>query len=356
MSIDIHFTDKDWQRVERSWQDWWNGEIGRAMVIIEMTEPILEEVCWSQFSRFGLDTPVEQILDNWEIILNHTYFLGDAVPRWWVNYGPGVMAAFLGANVSWTPDTTWFHPLENVTNLKDIVPIYNAENLWWKRIQEVTRAAVDRWKDSISIGMTDIGGNLDILASLRGTEKLLYDLIDSPEEVDRVVKEITQLWLRYYEELYRITAPTGRGFTCWEPILSAKRGYMLQSDFSYMISPSMFKRWVMPDIEAICNHLEYGFYHLDGKGEIPHLEHLFTIERLRGIQWQPGDGQPLADAWLPLLKHIRDNNKLCQVFVNTQGAMTIQRELGGKGFVFHIINEDLSPEQAQSFLNVLQRI
>jgi 5-methyltetrahydrofolate--homocysteine methyltransferase len=245
--------------------------------------------------------------------------------------------------------------LKDINALSDLQLSYDQENVWWQRIQQVTRAAVERWGEQVSIGMTDIGGNLDILASLRGTEKLLFDLRDAPEEVDRLTTQITQLWQRYYEELYQITASASTGYTCWEPIWSSGRGYMLQSDFSYMISPRMFKRWVAPDIASICEQLEFGFYHLDGKGEIPHLDSLLAIERLRGIQWQPGDGQPLADEWLPLLKRIRDAHKLCQVFVTAQGALSIQRELGGKGFVFHIVNEDLSLEEAQNFLNLIHQ-
>ena len=57
-----------------------------------------------------------------------------------------------------------------------------------------------------------------------------------------------------------------------------------------MISPAMFERFVMPDLVACCDHLDHGFYHLDGKGEIPHLDLLLSIPRLRGIQWIPGDG------------------------------------------------------------------
>ena len=67
---------------------------------------------------------------------------------------------------------------------------------------------------------------------------------------------------------------------------------MLQSDFSYMISPRMFERLILPDLTACCEALEYAFYHLDGKGEIKHLDMLLSIERLRGIQWIPGDGAP----------------------------------------------------------------
>lgn len=210
------------------------------------------------------------------------------------------------------------------------------------------------WGDKVVIGTTDIGGNLDTLASLRGSEKLLFDLTDAPEQVDRLVKEITALWLRIYDELYAITAPPGRGNACWGPVWSPGKGYMLQSDFSYMISPRMFKRFVLPDLTACCGKLEHGFYHLDGKGELAHLDQLLSIERLRGIQWQPGDGQPMAEGWPEVLRRIRAGGKLVQVFVTTQGALDIKKELGGKGYLLHIINETLTAEEGKAFLKAFE--
>jgi hypothetical protein len=55
-----------------------------------------------------------------------------------------------------------------------------------------------------------------------------------------------------------------------------------------MISPQMFERFVLPDLLACCEFLDYAFYHLDGKGQLPHLNMLLALERLRGIQWVPG--------------------------------------------------------------------
>jgi 5-methyltetrahydrofolate--homocysteine methyltransferase len=263
------------------------------------------------------------------------------------------MAAFLGSRVSWTPDTTWFGPLDGVESLGDIHLAYDDANPWWQRVQEVTRCGVERFGRDVLVGMTDLGGNLDILASLRGSEKLLLDLTDDPHNVVRLVGEITGLWLRYYDALNAITSSEGRGSACWGPVWSPEPGYMLQCDFSYMISPRMFKRFVMPDLVACCDHLEYGFYHLDGKGEIPHLDQLISIERLRGIQWQPGDGQAMADGWLELIAKIRDSGKRCQIYVTRQGALTVQRELGGRGFLMHIVNDSMTVEEGEAFLSEL---
>ena len=352
MAINIRFTEADWQRIEHDWTAWWAGELDRPLVVLEVTDPV-PGADRSQFARWGLETPVDTVLDNWQPILEATHWLGDAYPKWWVNYGPGTMAAFLGSSVSWSPDTTWFWPLKGVDTLADIQPAYDANNPWWLRVQAMTARAVERWGRQVLVGITDLGGNLDILASLRSSEKLLLDVMDVPEVVERLVSDITHLWIRYYDALEAITRTAGRGNACWGPCWSPGKGYMLQCDFSYMLSPRMFKRFVMPDLIACCNHLDYGFYHLDGKGEIPHLDQLLSIERLRGVQWQPGDGQPLADSWLPLLKRIRDAGKLCQVYVNRQGAFTIQRELGGKGFLFHIVNETLTVEEGEAFLRAL---
>lgn len=347
-----HFTPADWQRIERDWCAWWNGELTRPLVVIETFEGG-QEAAWWKFddflTQFPLDMPVQQVLDYFQSRLEAMHFAGDAFPKWWVNFGAGVAAAFLGSAVHYETGTTWFYSLD-VERLSDIHVAYNPDNPWWRRALDITRAAVERWGQQITIGMTDLGGNLDILASLRGTQKLLFDLYDMPEAVDRLTCEITGLWLRYYDELDAIIAPAGRGSACWGPCWSPTRGYMLQSDFSYMISPEMFERWVLPDMQACCRALDYPFYHLDGKGEIPHLDMLLSIPNLRGIQWQPGDGQPLADHWLPLLRRIREGGKLCQVYVTRAGARTICREIGGRGFLFHIINDPMTPQAAETFV------
>jgi 5-methyltetrahydrofolate--homocysteine methyltransferase len=238
----------------------------------------------------------------------------------------------------------------------DVQVEYDPQNWWWQHVQDVAAALVRRWPGQRVVGQTDLGGNLDIIASFRTTQTLLTDLLDRPADVDRWVRETTALWLRYYDELDAVLRPSGRGSSSWTPIWSPGKTYMLQSDFSYMISPSLFERFVLPDLEACCAHLDHAFYHLDGKGEIPHLDMLLSIERLRGIQWIPGDGAPPPQDWLALLSRIRQGGKLCQVFVSPEGALKIVRNLGGKGFLLVIQhNGELdAPEDAAEFLKAVQ--
>lgn len=357
MTIDLQFSAEDWARVEVAWTAWWAGELERPLVVIEGLEPppgmVIPNIhdLGRRSSGFPLAQPAEEVLDYYEVRLEAKRFYGDAWPRWWPNFGPGIGAGFLGARVCSTADTVWFEPDES-TSIQNLHPLLDPENVWWQRVQELTRLAVQRWGSCVAIGHTDLGGNLDILASLLSTERLLFDLSDHPEHVARLVGGITRLWLWYYDELYRLIQPAGRGTTPWATIWSPGRCYMLQSDFAYMISPGMFERYVLPDLEVCCAALDHAFYHLDGKGQIRHLELLLSLERLRGIQWIPGAGQPPPEEWLPLLKRIRDAGKLCQLYVSPEGARTIVREIGGQGFALYI-DQTMSESEAESFLGAL---
>ena len=66
---------------------------------------------------------------------------------------------------------------------------------------------------------------------------------------------------------------------------------------------------VLPEISASCRRLDRSFYHLDGKGELPHLPQLLAEERLGGIQWVPGAGNPPFTEWEPIYREIADAGK-----------------------------------------------
>ena len=121
----------------------------------------------------------------------------------------------------------------------------------------------------VIVDITDLGGNLDIAASLRGTQNLLFDLTDYPERVKNVTAKVNELWFRYYEELAGIIQKYARGTSSWMNIWCPGRWYPLQCDFSAMISPEMFEELAAPYLAEQCRRLDHSIFHLDGPGEIP---------------------------------------------------------------------------------------
>ena len=339
MNNHIAFSDTDWMRLERDWTAWWNHDLGRPLLMGATTAPATRQLpsWWDgrQYSCIPTDVPVEAIAEQaWDELTRST-FHGDAGPKQWLNFGPGVAAAFLGGKLEPSARTTWFYPGKWASvPLADICPEFAADEFWWRRITALTHAFRERFAGRAQVGFTDIGGGLDIAASLRDTQQLLMDLLDDPDAVGELAAAITPLWLRYYREQCDAIMPAGRGSSPWAPIWSPQRCYMLQCDFSYMISPKQFARWVVPDLTACCAEMEHAFYHLDGKGEIPHLDHLLAVPGLKGVQWISGDGQPPSGdpTWWPLLRRIRDAGKLVQLYMPADCALRLAREVPLDGF------------------------
>jgi hypothetical protein len=351
MTFALQFTEQDWERIERDWTAWWAGELDRPLVMIE--NPVFKRLP-EEFSRdFLLTKPVDDVLDYYHSSLESKQIFGDAWPKWFPFFGAGVVAGFLGVELVFSPttETIWFTPDDSILDISK--PLLNdPNNIWWKRVKTLTEAAVNFWDNRVCVGLTDLGGNLDILASIQSSHSLLLELSTDPDSVTQKTSQITYHWLHYYEELFAITQIPSRGTTPWAPIWAPDRCYMLQSDFAAMISPQMFETFVLPDLDVCCKELDFAFYHLDGKGQINHLDHLLSLERLHGIQWIPGEGQPPPVSWLTLLKRIIDAGKLCQLYVSAEDARTIVRELGGSGFAFYI-TDTIRPDDADTLIRSL---
>ena len=259
-----------------------------------------------------LSISAEAIIDRIDYELSTYEFYGDSYP--WVrmhDFGPGLAAAFLGATLEPAENTVWFH-LDEKVPIEELHFSYDENNVWLNRIKDIYRAGMKKWGGNVCISMTDLGGGLDILASFLGTEALLFEVVDHPKEVKRLCMEITELWLKFFAELGDFLKGQ-RVFSNWSSMLSEKPSYMLQCDFSYMIGREMFNDFVYDDLNRISSALDRAFYHLDGIGEIIHLDTLLSIDGIKGIQWIPGAGEPETRDWSELFRKISAAGKKIMV-------------------------------------------
>ncbi len=349
------FASVDWEHISRDWGAWWEGELGRPIVTIESVSlPVDVPPPFFFAASYPLTMPVDEVLDRYEARLAATVFHADAFPQFEPDFGPGILAGFLGAPVQPVPDdTVWFGPLP-AGALAVLQPRAEPDGTWWPRVRELTSRAAERWAGQVAVGITDLGSSLDVLAHLRGAQQLLLDLVDEPEAVERLVDRLDGLWQRYYDELYALASGTGRGTTHWAGLWLPGRGYMLQCDFSYMISPAMFDRFVLPSLHAACEAMDHCFYHLDGEEQLSHLDALLALPRLRGVQTVPCARRALEEPWLSAYRRIRAAGKLVQPWgASPELALAVARELGARGFAFRI-ERNMPPAEAREFLRLLE--
>lgn len=239
-----------------------------------------------------------------------TEYLAEGIPCHFANYGPGMLSACIGGGYQFSPRTVWLDTKRIIEDWENPPAVeFNAQSdLWQSLLREQALFASD---PDAAFSMTDIGGILDIVASLRGTQNLLYDLYDYPEELKEFSARVKQVWFDVFDQQAETLRKANLPYNSWMEIPSAKPWYPLQCDFCYMISPAQFEEFVLPDLSDQVAHMERSIYHLDGVGELNHLDMILDIPGLTGIQWTPGTGcEPLWDErWFPIYRKIQDKKK-----------------------------------------------
>ncbi len=279
---------------------WFRGELDRPLFNVIVTgnaptAPASAVPYRRMIPSYGLDAPLEPILAAREHQLSTQRYLADGFPMVWPDFGAGALAAFVGGEGRIAEDgaTVWFEPGRFAgKSIAEIAVAVDWESPWLKRCREFLKTAREYYGNRVMLGQTDIGGVLDVVASLRTADQLLFDLYDHPEEVKRLSRETIQAWIAVFDCFEPLITAGGTGQTGWWGIPALSSNYMIQCDFAYMISPEMFQEFAVPDLTALSEHLDFSCYHMDGVGQFGHLEHLVRIPGLNALQLVPGAGKP----------------------------------------------------------------
>ncbi|MEI8195207.1 MAG: hypothetical protein WCI73_04800 [Phycisphaerae bacterium] len=315
----IDFDARRWEQLRQTYKAWWAGELDRPLMPVELHgrdpgRPQPATPLLTQATCTDLTVPAEAVADRIDWELSQRVYLGDAYPYWSMDcFGPGVVAAIMGARLDNSTGRVWFHPPKEMP-ITELHLEYDPDNVWLRRLKELCAAMMKRWQGQVLVGMTDLGGSLDLISSFRPSEGLLLDLYDHPADVQRVLGEAHAIWHRVYAEINAILQPQNPGYSAWCSIYSDRPYYILQCDFCYMIGPEMFRQFVLPELDATTRRLERSFYHLDGKGQLPHLDAVLSLDHLHGVQWVPGAGAPGCEHWPAIYERILGAGKKTQLW------------------------------------------
>jgi len=335
----IHFDSSRWDEIRETYSLWWNRKLDRPLMNIRIMDAYTPDrevsrvPALAQANCHDFSIPAEEIINSVDYYLQKIEYLGDSFPFFDFNvFGPGVLAAFCGAILDNSSGQVWFFG-QNHLPIEEIHVSYNRENKWVKRIKDIYRAGNEKWKGQVLMGMPDLGGNLDVAATFRTSENLLTDLYDAPEEVLRLCKEIQNAWYDAYWDLRSVLEPINPGYSDWDGLYSTTPSYVLQSDFSYMISPDMFRAFTLPILERDCEILDHTIYHLDGVGQLPHLDIVLNMEKLNAVQWVYGDGAPSARNWVDIYKRIEEAGKGIHVVGDADDFLAVHAKI--KNYLYY---------------------
>ncbi|PKL12306.1 MAG: hypothetical protein CVV52_10615 [Spirochaetae bacterium HGW-Spirochaetae-8] len=310
-----------WDNLQATYDSWWEGTLGRPIIHI-MNPPVIvkcdREILPYQFfwNDYPQGTAALDMLAAMVNRMNQAACLGDGFPHQHPAFGAGVLAAIQGARSVSVSDTIWFIP-EHRVGLDELRFGFKPDNPTFLLMEEIYRLTA-KWVEpgAFQLGMTDLGGIGDVLSAFRPGEELLLDFYDEPELVKRRIAELHNAWHAVFEHYNQLLDHYRVGYTCWTPMLSSKSYYMLQCDLAYMLGPAIFNEFILPELTQSCARLARPFYHLDGQGQLIHLDTLLAIPNLQGIQWIPGEGNKPLDAWPEVFRKISEAGKKIQFFFN----------------------------------------
>jgi hypothetical protein len=342
----------NWEQTRNDYAAWWRHERTKPLFFITVSHEPDTPTRWNGWNMVQKAERIEEAIGDFTHAYSNYKYPLHGYPQLTINLGPGILAAFMGGEVTVRPETVWFSKHPPLRLDQDIV--LDTQSWWYRQTREMSRLAAERGKGKFITGMTDLGGNLDVIASLRGAEQLLMDLADNPSRVDEWADQVTDAWLKTYWDFHGVITANQDGIGGWMGPWAPEAWYPIQCDFANMISPAMFERFVVPDLLKISRSLKHTIYHWEVPGQFPHLDILLGLDEIDGIQWNPGPQlePPDSPKWYPLYRKIQDKGKLLVLGgVKLENLDKLFDNISTKGvFLMHGTNDERTLEKLAKYL------
>jgi len=326
----------DWEETKERFRAWWNHDyFGRCAISVtapldnppEIPEPPSPPTIHDQW--YDLDLISQRNTYG----MSRTFYGGEAVPVWHQGYpGHASITTYLGCPLTLDWATGWHDPILTDPETIEFGSLRIDESCpdYVFTIEMLRRSAEEARGKCIPVTGA-FGGCGDTLASLRGTEKLLFDCIERPDEVRAAELYLMDMWCEHYDRRYEILHGVSEGSTAWFPLWSPGKFYPSQNDFSYNISPAMFRELFIPALRKQMDFLDHSVYHVDGVEAFAHVDALCELDRLQALQILPGAGKPGPLHYMDVLKKVQAAGKNLHISIGPDQVKPALEQLSARG-------------------------
>lgn len=260
--------------------------------------------------------------------LEGTWWGGEAIPSClqlagWVNS--------LGGEPRFAPDTIWFET-RTVDFAKPSPFRHNPEGVWERKYRTLLLAMCEAagWDDFL-VGRPGALPANDLLAMHLGTQEFLIALVDHPDWIAEAIRTGARDQRRARQDLQALMRERHAfwyGNAGWMPFWAPTPYNGMQSDVSCMLSPEMFDRFVVPELDLAGEEHGALWYHLDGGDACQHLPRLLSLPYLRVLQYTPAPCEPPnGPGHLELYRRIQAAGRIVHIQLPWGNVEPLVREL-----------------------------
>ena len=322
---------------------WENRVLDRVAVAVSAprnTDALKKIHAW--MGRAAFEDPAGEILDRFEAVTENYFHGGLLLPVFFPNLGPDAFAAFLGAKMNYNAKSSWIDWASPVLkDYRDCSPLsIRDDNPYYRKYIELITLAAKRSRGRYLVGETDVHGGFDALAALRGgPEVASMDILDNPDGVKQTMKLLFQAWKKVNDDYYGIVSPVQKATVGWmSGVWSRGKMFPVQNDFSCLLSPAMYREFLLDEITAEIEYLDCSIYHLDGSEALQHLDLLLDIPRLNAIQWVAGArfDKESIERWFPLYQKIQAAKKSIILYPKVKEIPLVLKNLKPEGLLMRV--------------------
>jgi hypothetical protein len=127
-----------------------------------------------------------------------------------------------------------------------------------------------------------------------------------------------------------------------------------QSDMSCMVSPELFQKFVIRELDLLGERYGLIWYHLDGADAIRHLPALLSRPYIRAIQFVPGAGKPPnGPEYINLYQEVLAAKRCLDIEVPLDQVEYLVRRLRPEGVLLRTWTD--TPEDADELLDKVKK-
>ena len=173
------------------------------------------------------------------------------------------------------------------------IPDFNPDNPWVKKMIEFIPSLHAMSGGRFPVGMTLLRGISDLLSALYGGERFIVRMLEAPEEVKAVIRQLEQYWISFgkhlLDQLPGFHGGTGSFFyAVWTP----GKTIWFQEDAAALLSPGLYEEFIFPSVKEIIEAFDRSVIHLHPSRFIP-AGHLLETD-IDAIELHRDIGGPTA--------------------------------------------------------------
>ncbi len=320
----------DWTEAQRRLTALWHGErldrpcisVLAPQAVVDPTsvpEPASEEARWLD-PTYRVALALRQLESTW--------WGGEAVPSClqlagWVNC--------LGGTPLFAPETIWFDKQE--VDFGQPSPFRRDPNgIWTEKYRDLILAVcAAAGRGDFLVGSPVVLPANDLISMHMGVQEFLFALLDQPEWITEAIINGAQDQIqvkRAMQALIRERHDYWYGNSGWMPFWTPEPFNSTQSDVSCMLSPEMFDRFIVPELDLYGQEFGALWYHLDGGDAKQHLPRLLSLPYLRVVQYVPAPCEPPnGPGHLEMYRQIQATGRIVHIQVSMQNVEPLVREL-----------------------------